>query len=387
MDEVIVGTYEGFLLGYSLRTEETDQKLRQTFASHLHTASVRCASMGGKFLASGGTDDRVVVVDMKTRKEHTVLMNHDGTINSVAFTHGGTHLLSASDDGSIIVTRTGNWQMEKIWKKAHGGHPVTAIAVHPSDKLALSIGGDKSLRTWNLIKGRPAFTINLASKGVVMATDIKFSPSGDRFSLVSQQTVDVWTISKAGLEKRITCNSKPTCVQWVSDDKMFVGLENGNIINFSMSDTQANTFQAHKERVKCLHYENDVLYSASSVGEIKLWSTINKLNVICSCNASCRITCMTLNRQNHLVKKEEQSDEENEKTDNDIGNSDIEHNSDDANNEPTSPLPKRKSGAFVTVSYGGDDNDGNDKYLIEPPAKKTKKRKRSKRAKKINKSN
>lgn len=83
---------------------------------------MRCISIAGKFLASGGTDDKVVVIDLKTRKEHTVLMQHDGTINSVAFTHGGTHLLTGSDDGSIIVTRTGNWQVEKIWKKAHGGN-------------------------------------------------------------------------------------------------------------------------------------------------------------------------------------------------------------------------------------------------------------------------
>lgn len=149
MDELIVGTYEGFVLGYSIRTEDAVStllsyitwcnfgkitakshffayvlqvmKLKQTFATHSHTASVRCMSIGGKFLASGGTDDKVVVIDMKTRKEHTVLMNHDGTINTVAFTNGGTHLLTGSDDGSIIVTRTGNWQIEKIWKKAHGG--------------------------------------------------------------------------------------------------------------------------------------------------------------------------------------------------------------------------------------------------------------------------
>lgn len=263
------------------------------------------------------------------------------------------------------------------------GYPVTAIAVHPSDKLALSIGGDKSLKTWNLIKGRPAFTINLASKGVVMATDIKFSPSGDRFSLISQQTVDVWTINKAGIEKRITCNSKPTCVQWFSDDRLFVGLENGNIINFSMSDTEAMTFQAHKDRVKCLHYENDVLYSASSTGQIKLWSVSNKFN-ICSSNASCRITCMTLNRQNHLVKKEEESDEENNAQDH-IKNSNIEQNSEDSNDEPL-PL-KRKPGVFVTVTYGADNDDKDNNKLTEPPAKKTKKRKRNKKAKSLNKDN
>ncbi|XP_045767078.1 p21-activated protein kinase-interacting protein 1-like [Maniola jurtina] len=376
MNEIIVGTYEGFLLGYSLRSEDEETKLKQTFATHSHTASVRCVSIAGKFLASGGTDDKVVVIDLKTRKEHTVLMNHDGTINTVAFTHGGTHLLTGSDDGSITVTRTGNWQIEKIWKKAHGGQPVTAISVHQSDKLALSIGGDKTLRTWNLIKGRPAFTINLASKGVSMPTEIKFSPGGDRFSLVSLQNVDVWTISKAGLEKRLTCNSKPTTVQWIDDDTMFVGLETGNIINFKVSETQAETCHAHKQRVKCLHYENNTLYSASSSGELKAWSVSdNKLKEVCSLNAACRVTCIALNRQNILIKKEDSdSENDNAKSESKKDDSDISDN----DNKTYVSSKKRKPGAFVTISY---DNENAEEIssVTEPSVKKAKRKRRNKK--------
>ncbi|CAK1556132.1 unnamed protein product [Leptosia nina] len=379
MDELVVGTYEGFLLGYSLRTEDEVTKLKQTFATHSHTASVRCVSIAGRFLASGGTDDKVVVVDLKTRKEHTVLMNHDGTINTVAFTHSATHLLTGSDDGSIIITRTGNWQIEKVWKKAHGGSPVIAIAVHPTDKLALSLGGDKTLRTWNLIKGRPAFTINLASKGVTMPTEVKFSPGGDRFSLISQQTVDVWKISEAGLEKRITCNSKPTTVQWSSDEQIFVGLENGNILTLGVSDTQARTYPAHKQRVKCVFFENDMLYTSSSSGELKVWSiNENKLKEVSSINAACRVTCVTLNRQSHLIKKEDIDDEKETEAHESHEEDESSHN--DQSDEEKSPT-KRKIGAFVTISYG---DDAESKNEIEPPAKKTKKRRRNKKLKSKN---
>lgn len=247
--------------------------------------------------------------------------------------------------------------------------------------MALSIGGDKTLRTWNLIKGRPAFTINLASKGVLLPTEIRFSPGGDRFSLVSQQTVDVWTISKAGVEKRITCNSKPCSVQWIDDERLYVGLENGNIITLTVTETQALTYQAHKQRVKSLHYENEMLYSASSSGELKVWSVADsKLSELCSCNASCRVTCVTLNRQNHFVKKEEKSDEEVEKTgvpEND-GNSD---NSDsDEEEKVTPPKPqKRKPGAFVTISYDGQEEN----KVTPPPTKKFKKKKRNKKSKNV----
>lgn len=256
------------------------------------------------------------------------------------------------------------------------GRPVTDLAIHPSDKLALSIGGDKTLRTWNLIKGRPAFTINLASKGVTMPTEIVFSPGGDRFSLISQQTVDVWTISKAGVDKRITCGSKPTSVQWISDEIVIVGLENGNIITLTVSDTQAQTYAAHRQRVKSLYFENNTLYSASSSGELKVWSVEDsKLNEICSNNAGCRVTCLTLNRQNHLVKKEEHSDVEenvvNEESDN--ANS-VES---DGEVEEASPPLKRKPGAFVTISYNSDE----DKDITPPVMKKPKRKKRNKKQK------
>lgn len=263
---------------------------------------------------------------------------------------------------------------------------MTAIAVHPSDKMALSIGGDKTLRTWNLIKGRPAFTINLASKGVLLPTEVRFSPGGDRFSLVSQQTVDIWTISKAGVEKRITCNSKPTSVQWIDDERLYVGLENGNIITLTVTDTQALTYQAHKQRVKSLHYENEMLYSASSSGELKVWTVEDsKLSEICSCNASCRVTCVTLNRQNHLVKKEENSDKVDEipEAADDLKESgDSENEKSDSDEEkvktPRIKRQKRKQGAFVSISYGDDDDE---KKSSPPPTKKFKKKKRNRKPK------
>lgn len=252
---------------------------------------------------------------------------------------------------------------------------MTDIAVHPSDKLALSIGGDKTLRTWNLVKGRPAFTINLSSKGVLMPTEIKFSPGGDRFSLVSQQTVDVWTISKAGVEKRITCNSKPTSVEWISDERIFVGLENGNIITLTISDTQALTYPAHKHRVKSLYYENHMLYTASSVGELKVWTVDDsKLIEFCYCNASCRVTCVTLNKQNHLIKKDNESDEEKAET---SGNENkAKQESDDETAQVPQKGQKRKPGAFVTISYGDDEGD-----KMTPPATKKIKKKRNRKNK------
>lgn len=177
------------------------------------------------------------------------------------------------------------------------GLAVNSVAVHPSDKLALSIGKDNTLKTWNLIKGRIAFTINLNSKGVSLASELKFSPEADRFSFCHQHTVDVWSLSKAGLEKRLKLECKPSSLQWIDDKRVVVGFENGNIVNMNLADDKAVTYGAHKDRVKCLHYDDGTLYSASSTGEIKVWAlTEVSVTVQNVAAADCRITCMTLNK-------------------------------------------------------------------------------------------
>lgn len=189
--------------------------------------------------------------------------------------------------------------------------------------------------------------------------------------------MDVWTISQAGLQKRLSCNSKPSTVQWVDDDKMFVGLENGNVVTFKVSETEAKTFPVHKQRVKCLYYENDRLYSASSAGELKVWSTTDDIiHEICSVNASCRITCVGLNRQSHSIKKEK-NEIEREQNDENVSNK-SNSDSEDLEDEEVkdSPPRKRKPGAFVSITYGND-NDDNGK----PSSKKAKKKRKGKKSK------
>lgn len=47
--------------------------MHQSFAVHAHIASVRSIHAKGKYLASGGADDRIYVYDMKKRQEVQVI--------------------------------------------------------------------------------------------------------------------------------------------------------------------------------------------------------------------------------------------------------------------------------------------------------------------------
>lgn len=79
---------------------------------------------------------------------------HNAMVNHLRFTPDATHLFSAGSDGALAATRTGSWISEGLWKAPHNGKPINHISIHPSGKLALTLGADLTLKTWNLVKGR-----------------------------------------------------------------------------------------------------------------------------------------------------------------------------------------------------------------------------------------
>jgi protein MAK11 len=64
-------------------------------------------------------------------------------------------MYSASEDGSMAVWKTGTWECTKTLTGHRG--PVNCVGVHPSGKIALSVGRDRILRTWDLSIGIAVF--------------------------------------------------------------------------------------------------------------------------------------------------------------------------------------------------------------------------------------
>lgn len=171
-----------------------------------------------------------------------MLAEHTGTVNHVQFTPDNSHLLTASDDGSLAATRTGSWILEASWRTPHGGKPITYLSIHPSGKLALSLGADLTLRTWNLIKGRQIFTTNLKSRPSFRrgVDAVEWGPAGQFFTVIGGTTIEIWDINSAGVVKEIPCESPPKCVCWLNDEVQLVGLSNGKVLMFALDDDEVS---------------------------------------------------------------------------------------------------------------------------------------------------
>jgi len=316
--EIIVGTYEEYLLGYKVHNIVNEYKIEKSFATHSHVASIRSVASNKYHLASAGADETICLYDMRYRRESGKLMHHKDTINCLAFTPEGTHLFACSNDGSITAIRCGNWQLEKVWSTAHKGTAVNTLAIHPTGKLALSTGEDGVLRTWNLIKGRQAYAVNLVPKLKANAkwiSIIKWSPSGEKYLLTVSGNIYIYSVETAGIDRELTFDSKVICVEFLKDDLIAVGFENGDI-KFCDLKTSLHTMntKAHSMRVKCIAYMDDLLVSASSSGEIKLWRyNKHNLDMLQTVNCGARITCLSLAQTyKDLVLQEEIKSEEEE---------------------------------------------------------------------------
>ena len=67
--EILLGTYEAFILGYKLADDLTtgNRSLQTSFANHAHSSTVRSIAAADKFLVTAGNDENVKIFNLKFR--------------------------------------------------------------------------------------------------------------------------------------------------------------------------------------------------------------------------------------------------------------------------------------------------------------------------------
>uniref|UniRef100_A0A182VW72 WD_REPEATS_REGION domain-containing protein n=1 Tax=Anopheles minimus TaxID=112268 RepID=A0A182VW72_9DIPT len=298
--EIVVGTYEEFIVSYRaepLRTDAEKLYLKESFAAHLHTSSVRSVASHGKYVATGGADDRVCLLDMREGTKVTEFLHHDGTINALVFSNNGSHLLSGSSDGSMVAINMSKLAVDKTWKSAHKS-AVQSISIHPQGKMALTLGSDMTLKTWDLITGRALFTTALSKNNKYgrVLSDVQWSPEGDHFALLGNRVADIISIDTTRSVRTLEFDSKPTAMCWLSKEEIAVGLENGTLVMANIhEEEQHEQLQIYDTRLKAIACLGNYIATASSAGDVSLWHLDGvNFNQICTQQIGCRPICLAL---------------------------------------------------------------------------------------------
>ncbi|KAK7501213.1 hypothetical protein BaRGS_00007698 [Batillaria attramentaria] len=303
--EIIVGTYEELLLGYAFVKEDNGYKLQQTFTNHSHIGCVKCLTCQKNLLVSGSTDESIRIFDLKKRRELGTLHQHLGTVTSLAFFQK-SHLFSTSEDSTLCVWKVSGWEPVRTFKGHKGA--VNCVSVHPSGKLALTVSRDRSLRLWNLVDGRPAFTSNIKHD----ADLVVWSPDGNFYVVCWNTTINVHSVEDGSIHSSIIAASRVNSIVFVKDNIVaYAGGGGAIFFHDIMEGTQLYQLSTDTSRIRGLaispSHENPTdseelwLSAASSDGHIKVYRVSLGKNTVETelltfHNTTFRLTCITVTK-------------------------------------------------------------------------------------------
>ena len=147
-----------------------------------------------------------------------------------------SHLISASEDGTIAIFHARDWVVLRVLK-GHKGR-VNSVGIHPSGKVALSVGADKTLRMWDLMRGKGSASTKLG-KGTCSSQynpyhrvhmdipegeKVRWSTNGKLFVVQSHSNLEFFNIvslrvlllQRAQLTYTLCLESRPTAHRYSS---------------------------------------------------------------------------------------------------------------------------------------------------------------------------
>lgn len=345
---IIAGSYEHSLLCLSVtiplknndikdnnEDDKNDKKdIRQPhfqpiFHFQAHSLSIRSMDIAKRYLVTGSNDEHIRIYDLQKRKELGTLLQHQGSITKLLFSNEidednendddknddsiikypchkrGKWLLSASEDGTILIWRTKDWEKFGLLKGHHGA--VNDLAIHPSGRIAVSVGNDQTVRLWNLMTAKKASNLKLRgalTRGQI-GSFIRFDSTGEFFVIGFRDRLMFWKTRDAKMINLLSTNKKVIMdIEFIILDNkkeyLIIALNDGSINFYEFNDTLFNSkidkdidganlenlpepnfkLQGHASRVKGISIFKEIInkklfifmVSISSDGQIVVWN-------------------------------------------------------------------------------------------------------------------
>ncbi|KAK4440191.1 p21-activated protein kinase-interacting protein 1-like [Sesamum alatum] len=307
---LVAGSYERFIWGYKLKSRKHPHSLTLTplfsFPSHLST--IKTVAVAGSAAVSAGNDDTIKIYDLSSSSE-IGSFHHSSSITSLSFFSPPSlssfprNLLAADAEGSLSIYDADPFvhlKTLKVHKKA-----VNSLTVHPSGKLALTVGHDDCLAMVNLVRGRRSFYCKLSKE----ASIVQFDETGEKFFMVVDEKVSVHESEDAKLIVELDNRKRVLCAAPGASGILFTGGEDRNITAWDTGSGKVaySIEDAHAARVKGIvvlsknsggSEEEDpyIVASASSDGVIRVWdvrmANKGKPTPLAEANTKSRLTCL-----------------------------------------------------------------------------------------------
>lgn len=119
-------------------------------AHHSETISP-CISPNGKLVASGSSDNRVLLWDVETGRRRPIALRHEHAVWSTIFTADGDTIITGQEDGEIRLWDVSSGRVRRTMPGHTGG--IYDLAIGANEKILASASVDGTMRAWNLEDG------------------------------------------------------------------------------------------------------------------------------------------------------------------------------------------------------------------------------------------
>jgi WD40 repeat protein len=151
-------------------------------------------------------------------------------------------MIAASKNNTIKV-----WDIKR-GRELHAlaGHTntITAVAISPDGRVAISASGDKTVKVWDVEEGLELHTLK-GHAGALWGVGISMD-GGRVISASEDNTVKVWSM-ESGLElATFTCETTAVCCSFCTPNVVVVGDASGRVyfLQLVLEDKQFKTKQA-----------------------------------------------------------------------------------------------------------------------------------------------
>jgi WD40 repeat protein/energy-coupling factor transporter ATP-binding protein EcfA2 len=124
-----------------------------------------------------GIGPRTDAPPIALRDQKDKLEGHAGRVNSVAFSHSGTRILTSGSDGKIKVWNAADGAMLLAWNGAAPGVAINSALFGPGDRTIVSCAADGSLGVWDSSNGAAVGSSSVTSKSPLVR--LALSPDGE----------------------------------------------------------------------------------------------------------------------------------------------------------------------------------------------------------------
>ena len=269
---ITVGTYDCSLAGYI--HNPSARKLQTLFAMKPHTGYVTDLTLTDKWLLSGSTDETIAVFNSKKLRE-VGTCGSEGSVTKMLFANS-QNLLVATTSGVLEIIRSSDWMT--IWKEHAHKKTINDIAIHPSGSLGISVGEDSFMKFWDFRKCKLVLQIKLSKPASLVA----FAPTGSHYVYCTEKVITFNATDDGSELCSTTLSEEAKCIQFVSDDLILVGLEDGSLQLVKVSPTSIKTrwaTDAHPSRVRSIALAEN---------------TAGKMAVVSVCSGGALVVCFVL---------------------------------------------------------------------------------------------